>query len=886
MNAIQTETEQAPELLPEPEAPSAPLLRTLVACDLVESTAMTEQLGDRGAADFVHQLDRYSRDLLHRHGGQEIDKTDGFLLLFDRPIQAVAFALDYQHLLRRLSETEFLPLRARIGIHVGDVVLWRNVAEDIARGAKPVEIEGLVKPVAARLMNLALPGQILLSGIAHTLALRAQNELPAAQVPPQWCSHGHYRFKGVAEPVDVFEVGEPGVAPLRAPAYSSKAHREVPWWRRPGIVVVEAALLLLAIALPLYFSLRSPPAIAFGARDWVVVGDLRNQTGQGVLDDSLDAAFRVSVEQSRYVNLVSELQMRDALARMEKPAGTKIDRQIGSEIALREGARALVLPSVAEIGNHVRVTAEVIDPHSQATVYVETAEGAGLESILPSVGKVADDLRGRLGEALASVEANNAPLPQVTTGNLDALRAYALNLRAYADGHWSEALSLLDQAIKLDPNFALAYMGKAGLHIGANDNASAKADLAHVEALRAHLPPRDALRFEALLATFGPPAEALEKWKLFGTLYPDAYFARYYYAEIAWTSANRYDEAIAELDKALTDHNSHLGSYYYLLGTLQLATEHYDEAQKDLKQAQSRREQSLGLVIAEAHAAKREFELAQKAFADSKPTGVASNDIAQKLTAITLPLDQGHWNEALAAASQAVRAADAAGPLYARLFRATELSLLVMSSSPADYVQQIRPFLDSEIALLQRKDDVDRPIAVFNVRFGAYLAARSGNSELATRAIAATRGDERDSAYPQLINMLAIANAENARANGRPADAITLLKPQLDGTELYLSHIALRDAYKATGQREEALAEAVWLASHRGRAYEEFNNNLSLQPLNVAESDLASLDLAELAEQLGKANQSGKALHDFLAAWPEAKRIAFVAKRLDAVAKP
>ena len=167
-----------------------------------------------------------------------------------------------------------------------------------------------------------------------------------------------------------------------------------------------------------------------------------------MLDDSLDAAFRISLEQSRYVNLVSELQIRDTLGRMEKPEDTKIDRAIGAEIALREGARALILPSVAEIGGRVHVTAEVIDPHTQATVYVDSTDGVGLESILPSVGKVSDDLRERLGETLASTQASTTPLPKVTTANLDALRAYALSLKAYQEGHRAEALSLLNQAIR------------------------------------------------------------------------------------------------------------------------------------------------------------------------------------------------------------------------------------------------------------------------------------------------------------------------------------------------------------------------------------------------------------------------------------------------------
>jgi putative peptide modification system cyclase len=881
MNAIQTETDQPPGALSE-LAPSPPLLRTVVACDLVESTALIEQLGDRGAADFMHGLDRHARDLLARHGGQEIDKTDGFLLLFERPIQAVAFALDYQRLLHTQGKAEFLPLSARLGIHVGDVVLWRNGAADVARGAKPVEIEGLVKPVAARLMSLALPGQILMSGVAHTLALRAQDELKIEAAEPRWLAHGRYLFKGVAEPMTVFEIGEPGIAPLRAPAYSGKAHREVPWYRRPGVLAVETAVLIAAVAIPAYVFLRSPPAIAFANRDWIVVGDLRNLTGQAVLDDSLDAAFRISLEQSRYVNLVSGLQIRDTLKRMEKPEETKIDRAIGSEIALREGARALILPSVAEIGGRVHVTAEVIDPHTQTTVYVDSADGVGLESILPSVGKVSDDLRERLGETLASTQASSTPLPKVTTANLDALRAYALGIKAYREGHWSEGLSLLDQAIKIDPNFALAYLGKASAHLSGNDNTSARMELEHAEALRAHLPPRDALRLDAMLATLGKPAQALEKWKLLSTLYPDTYLAMYNFALVASEQTNQYDASIAELTKGLSDHNRNLGAFHYLLGTLQLATEHYDDAAKNLKQALAMHEQSLGLVIADAYAVRRQFDLAHKALAASRPTGVASNDIAQELTAITLPVDQGHWEQALAAARHSVTAADAAGALYGRQFRLTELSLLSYSAVRPQFAVALRVFLDNEIGILKRKDDIDHPTAVFNVLIGAYLAARDGDLDLATTAISAAREDARDSGYPNLINMLAIAQAERARASERAQDAIALLKAELRGTELYLTHVALRDAYTSAGQDEAALDEAMWLAQHRGRAYEEYNSFQALQAFNIVESDLALLSQAELARKLDRADKSQQALDEFLRVWPDAQRIAFLSARLAA----
>jgi hypothetical protein len=399
------------------------------------------------------------------------------------------------------------------------------------------------------------------------------------------------------------------------------------------------------------------------------------------------------------------------------------------------------------------------------------------------------------------------------------------------------------------------------------------------------MPPRDALRLDTMLATLGKPGDAAEKWKLFGSLYPDAYLAHYGYAQIAREHFNQYDDAIAELKKGLTAHNPNLGDFYYFLGALQLAAENHVEAASSLKQARTLRGQSLGLVFVAAAAIQRQFDSADKALADSKSTGVASNDIAQKRTAITLAADQGHWERALGLAKDGVSAADAAGGPHGRLFRLTELSLLSYSTVHAEFAAALRTFADNEISVLKRKDDVDHPTAVFNILIGAYLAARSGDVDLADTAISSTRDEARDSGYPNLRNMLAIAEAERARAGDRAQDAIVLLKAELRGTELYLTHVALRDAYASAGQDEAALDEAAWLAKHRGRAYEEYNNFQALQAFNVVESDLALLSQAELRAKLGKHDDSNKVLNGFLAAWADARRIPFVAQRLDWLAK-
>src|SRR5690348_18356069 len=85
---------------------ATPRLRTLVVCDIADSTALVERMGDQNAANIIRKHDRLARALIERHQGREIDKTDGFLLLFERPIQAVAFALDYQRGLKHMSAAE------------------------------------------------------------------------------------------------------------------------------------------------------------------------------------------------------------------------------------------------------------------------------------------------------------------------------------------------------------------------------------------------------------------------------------------------------------------------------------------------------------------------------------------------------------------------------------------------------------------------------------------------------------------------------------------------------------------------------------------------------------------------------------------------------------
>ena len=194
-------------------------IRALLLTDVVDSTKLSQELGDAAMASVWLAHDRVARGLLEPWRGREIDKTDGMLLLFDAASDAVGYAMAYHGALAELP----VPLKARAGLHVGPVILRENLQADIARGAKPLEVEGLAKPIAARVMTLARAGQTLLSA-------EAREDLGKTAL--KVVSHGHWMVKGVSDPIELFEAGDPACAFVQPPD-GEKAHRVVrtgDWW--------------------------------------------------------------------------------------------------------------------------------------------------------------------------------------------------------------------------------------------------------------------------------------------------------------------------------------------------------------------------------------------------------------------------------------------------------------------------------------------------------------------------------------------------------------------------------------------------------------------------------------------------------------------------------
>ena len=187
-------------------------LLTLLVTDVVDSTQLNDELGDAVMAPLWAAHDRKGRELIVHWRGREIARSDGFLVLFDAVDDAAGFADAYHQALRSID----VRLKARVGVHLGPVSLRENLPNETSRGAPAFEVDGVALPIASRVMAAARGGQTLLSAAAV--------QVLGAATPHTVRSHGYWRLKGVAEPLEIFEIGR-GNALFEPPPDSAKAYR-------------------------------------------------------------------------------------------------------------------------------------------------------------------------------------------------------------------------------------------------------------------------------------------------------------------------------------------------------------------------------------------------------------------------------------------------------------------------------------------------------------------------------------------------------------------------------------------------------------------------------------------------------------------------------------
>jgi len=220
-------------------------------------------------------------------------------------------------------------------------------------------------------------------------------------------------------------------------------------------VVVPVSLAIMALAVGGYFYLHRSPKLT--ERDTVVLADFANSTGDPVFDGALRQGLSSQLEQSPFLNLLSDERIGQTLSLMAKPKGARLTRELALEVCQRTASSAVLDGSIAQIGTQYLLTLKAVSCSNGDSLASAEAQAGDKNHVLDALGKVASEIRSKLGESLASVQKYDAPAENITTPSLEALRAYSLGFQEMPKADYAAAIPLFQRATTLDPNFAMAY---------------------------------------------------------------------------------------------------------------------------------------------------------------------------------------------------------------------------------------------------------------------------------------------------------------------------------------------------------------------------------------------------------------------------------------------
>jgi len=369
------------------------------------------------------------------------------------------------------------------------------------------------------------------------------------------------------------------VAPIVAP----------PGSRWKILLSVALVALVALVAGGLYLRSRSTTSTTNAAplteKDTVVLTDFANSTGDPVFDGTLKQALAVDLEQSPFLNILSDRKIGATLKLMGRPPTEHVTADIAKELCLRTGSKAILAGSVSSLGTQYVIGLEAVACTTGDTLAKEQAEASSKEGVLKALSTAAASLRGRLGESLASVQKFDVPV-EATTPSLEALKAYSMGITTGRTKSNAEAVPFMKRALELDPNFAMAYAGLAveyenlGQASLAADNAKKAYDL------RDRVSERERYRISALY--FQNVTSELEKtteaYELWAKSYPRDMVPHTNLGVLS-SYLGQYDKAIAETEAAQRLEPSrasygNLASNYIAVNRLKDARETIQEAQQ------------------------------------------------------------------------------------------------------------------------------------------------------------------------------------------------------------------------------------------------------------------------------------------------------------------
>jgi predicted Zn-dependent protease len=620
-------------------------------------------------------------------------------------------------------------------------------------------------------------------------------------------------------------------------------------------LAVPVGLVALAVAGGLYY--RSHQSKRLTEKDTIVLADFTNTTGDSVFDGTLRQGLTVQLEQSPFLSLVPDQRIQQNLRLMGQPPDTRLTPEIARDLCQRTESAAVLDGSIASLGSQYVLGLKAENCRTGDSLAGEQARATGKEQVLAAMDKAAANLRSKLGESLSTVRKFDTPIEQATTSSLDALRAYSLGRKTLAaKGDNAAAVPLFQQAIRLDPNFAMAYASLGTSYGNLGETSLGAENTRKAYELRERVSEREKFYIESHYYSIvtGDLEKARRTYELWAQTYPRDWLPPDNLGGI-YRILGQYDKRLAENRETLRLDPTSAWSYAYLVYPY-LNLNRLEEARATAEEAQAKQLDSPLLRIG----------LYQLAFLQNDPAGMA-----QQVT----------WAAGKSGVEDVLLAREADTAAYSgRLGEARDFSRRAVASAERAAEKEKAASYEVDAALREAlfgnaAAGRQRAAAALglstgrDVRYGAALALAMAGDAARAQALA----EDLAKRFPEdtlvQFNYLPTLHAQLALSRNNASKAIEALQAAApyelgDPTEAFtflsLYPVYVRAEAYLAGHQETGAAAAEFqkILDHGGVVFNE--------PIGA----LAHLGLARASALAGDNVKSRTVYQDFLTLWKDA----------------
>jgi eukaryotic-like serine/threonine-protein kinase len=633
-------------------------------------------------------------------------------------------------------------------------------------------------------------------------------------------------------------------------------------------IVMPLSFLLIAGLLAGGLVWRSRLARHVTEKETVVLGDFANLTGDGVFDRTLRQGLSVQLQQSPFLKLASEEQIHRTLRMMGQEANAPLTPETARAACQRINSAVALDGSISLIGTRYDLILRAVDCASGELLASEEAQAQGKNDVLDTLGRLASEMRGRLGESLGNVQKYDIRLAQVTTPSLDALQSYTLGVNTQSQtGNFAASLPFFHRAIEIDPNFAMAYWALGDAYSTLGETGSSAEYMRQAFRLRARVSEQEksAVEGDYYFYATGDLMHARRSFEVYAKIYPDSGYAHNMLTGCSMM-LGQYGVALNEAREAL--HLAPFNTFLYRLVALNyLLSERVEDAVATATEARAKGlDSDLGAVLyAIAFYRDDTAEMARQGASAVGKRG--EEDLLLAMEADTAAYF-GHVGNARNFSQRAVVSAERAGE------KETAAGYYAVSALREALVGD--GYRARQLAATAMRHSSGR-----EVDYGVALALAFGGET--NRAQVLT--DDLAKRYPEdtivQFNYLPTLRAKIALSRSNPQQALDILVAA-DPYELGLPAYSF---YNWPNLYPVYVRGEVYLAAHQGgEAATEFRKILDHRGivLNEPIGALAHLQLGRAYAMEGEISKAKSAYRDFLTLWKDADPDISILKQAEA----